>query len=231
MFLRRLYPALSLFAALSCMPWGSAEAATKANLRLKGIAITPTTSSVSVKLTVENAGGSAASSFWVDVFASPASMPTVGASSDGSGYISSIAAGSSKSVTITLSGWTQNTALDPESLYVLVDSDGQISESSESDNIFGQSMPRDSKTGRSFSACSVGLAERMPGTILCPACKKPDILDCPTCIGTPVCQDCGAVLGSSDSAVYLQIPGYTATTAPANWILYGWAATTTEPVL
>jgi len=107
----------------------------QADLYISSIDIEPGVSDATLNLTIGNSGTGSVSDFWIDIFVDPVSTPTVGDLGDfytGGGYLGG---GSTVdgSFQIALSEGSHE-------IYVILDTDGFIDESNESNNIASTSV-------------------------------------------------------------------------------------------
>ena len=203
---------------VSLLTNGSADAATQANLRVKKLVVKPASSSVTLTVTVENSGGTAVTGCWMDVFATAAKVPSAGDDGDATAWVGSIAAGGTRSVSVTVSGWTADPAVLPDYVYIVIDSDKGVSESSETDNVVGQGIGVDARGA--FTTSSLSFKAQVPDILNCPSCEPSTV--CPDC-GTEsaVCIDCG-YYPTTTKALTVHCPGLSTTAAPTGWSQVGW---------
>jgi hypothetical protein len=200
-----------------------AQGASKANLRISKVVVTPSSTAVTFMVTVENAGGSSAAACSLDLFATPSTVPSAGETGDQRASIASLAAAKSTTVTLTVKGWTPEPEVLPDYVYFVVDSCKTVSESNESDNVVGQSLGLTS--AGEFAASSLILKAQVP-----------DIIDCPTCNEQPICPDCsggtsrdGAMYPTTSRILTVHAPGRASTTLPSGWSGLGWSTGESPP--
>lgn len=107
----------------------------RADLKVASLSVESSSDEATLTVVVENQGEKGASDFWVDVFLDPSSAPHVGSLGDDFDLLSYVGPGATKQVSFVLPA-------DPgqHSVAVLVDSNDDVDESSEDNNLYQGSI-------------------------------------------------------------------------------------------